>query len=378
MTPTTTLKKGRLSFFSVILLLFNIGVLFLLAAGFLAAYVRPDENWLFAFAGLLFPYAVLANLFFVIIWMFLWKRLFLISLLALLLCWNRLTNYIQLDKKEVSEKQHAQPVKLMSYNVQIFDLYNWKKNAISKKGQDILELFSDQNSDLLCLQEYHAGKRKKVDIDDSIRKHTGLNYSHIAFVNKEGREMPYGIATFSRWPIINKQVINFDENPINFCIFSDIVIEGDTVRLFNVHLESIRLSREDYLYVEELPRNTDTQEIFSENSKKILRKFKRAYINRTPQAIKVKEIISESPYPVIVCGDFNDTPSSYTYHHLSENLLDAFKESGHGVGMTYAGSLPSFRIDYILHDMLLESINFETIKSNYSDHYPITTGIVLP
>jgi endonuclease/exonuclease/phosphatase family metal-dependent hydrolase len=375
---TTTLKKGRLSFFSVILLLFNIGVLFLLTAGFLAAYVRPDNNWLFAFAGLLFPYAVLANLFFVLIWMFLWKKLFLISLLALLICWNRLTNYIQLDKKEISERQDAQPIKLMSYNVQIFDLYNWEKDRISMKGQDILVLLSDQKPDFLCLQEYHAGKRNKVDMDDSIKTHTGLKYSHIAFVNKGGREMPYGIATFSRWPVIKKQVINFDENPINFCIFSDIVVNDDTVRLFNVHLESIRLSREDYLYVEELPRNTDTQEIFSENSKKILRKFKRAYVNRTPQAIKVKEIINESPYPVIVCGDFNDTPSSYTYHHLSENLLDAFKESGHGVGMTYAGSLPSFRIDYILHDLVFESINFETLKINYSDHYPITTGIVLP
>lgn len=377
MTAATTLKKGRLSFFSVILLLINIGVLFLLAVGFLAAYVRPDVNWMFAFAGLVFPYAVMANLFFVLIWMFLWNKLFLMSLLALLICWNRLTNYIQLDKKEVSDQQNNEPLKLMSYNVQIFDLYNWKKDHISTKGQDILKLMSTEKPDFLCLQEYHAGKRNKVDISDSIKKHTGLKYSHIAFVNKGGKDMPYGIATFSRWPVIKKQVINFDNNLINFCIYTDIVVDNDTIRLFNIHLESVRLSREDYLYVEELPRNTDSQEIFSENSKKILRKFKRAYINRTPQVIKVKEIINESPYPVVVCGDFNDTPSSYTYHHLSENLLDAFKESGHGVGMTYAGSLPSFRIDYILHDKRIESVNFETLKSNFSDHYPITTGVVL-
>ncbi|MGE5317422.1 MAG: endonuclease/exonuclease/phosphatase family protein, partial [Chloroflexota bacterium] len=241
-----------------------------------------------------------------------------------------------------------------------------------------IELFGNEKPDILCIQEFHAGRKEKIDIADSIRYYTNLKYNQISLVEKDGKKMPYGIATFSKWPIINKQVITFEDNPVNFCIYSDIVINKDTVRLFNLHLESIKLSREDYLYVEELPKNPDSQELFSESSRKILRKFKRAYVRRTPQAIAVKEVIDQSKYPVIVCGDFNDTPSSYTYYHLAKGLSDAFKESGNGIGMTYAGSLPSFRIDYILYDESYSSVNFKTIKKNFSDHYPITTGILLP
>lgn len=377
MTSTTTKKKRGFSFLLVILLLFNIGVLVLLAAGFLAAYIRPDKHWIFAFAGLVFPYAVIANLIFVFIWMVLWRKLFLLSLVVLLLCWNRLTNYLQFDKAESKVNENEQRIDLLSYNVQIFDLYNWKKDKLSKNGQAILDLFKEQNPDILCIQEFHAGKKNKVDIADSIMQKSKLKHAHISFVEKDGKRMPYGIATFSKWPIINKQIITFDDNPVNFCIYSDVLVKKDTVRIFNLHLESIRLSREDYLYVEELPKNADSQDLFSENSKKILRKFKRAYIKRTPQAITVKETIDKSPYPVIVCGDFNDTPSSYTYSCLSDGLIDAFKESGYGIGMTYAGSLPSFRIDYILHDKSYGSVDFTTLRKNFSDHYPITTGILL-
>lgn len=378
MTSTTTSKRRRLSFWSGILLLVNIGVLFLLAAGFIAAYVRPDEYWMLAFAGLIFPYAVLANLFFVITWMALWKRLFLVSLIALLLCWGRLNNYIQFWNDKDPLETDNQPIKVMSYNVQIFDLYNWQNNRISEKGHNILRLIEKERPDFLCLQEYHAGRKNKIEIADSIKTLLDNRYSHISYVNNGDKVMPYGIATFSRWPIINKEEFRFENNPMNFCIASDIVVDKDTIRLFNLHLESIRLSKEDYLYVEELPKNADSQDLFSENSKKILRKFKRAFINRTPQAVKIREYIDSSPYPVVVCGDFNDTPSSFTYHHISENLTDAFKESGNGIGMTYAGSLPSFRIDYILHNKNFKSVDFETLRLNYSDHYPVLTGIIFP
>lgn len=374
MSLTTNRNPRRLSFWSYILLLINLGVIFLLAIGFAAAYIPPDKNWVFAFGGLIFPYAVLANLFFVFIWLFLWRRLFLISLIALLVCWTRLTNYVQFNG---NNENRLSSLKIISYNVQIFDLYNWENDHISRKGHEIIELMRAQKPDFLCLQEYHGGKKNKVDIADSLKVNTGLKFEQIAYVKKDGKKQAYGIAIFSRWPVINRKVIDFEGNPVNFCIYSDIVINEDTVRLFNVHLESIRLSKEDYLYVTDLPKATDNQELFAENSRKILRKFKHAFIARAPQARKVAELIEQSPFPVILCGDFNDTPSSYTYHHLTKNLKDAYKESGSGIGMTYAGSLPSFRIDYILHDKSFSSINYKTVRNNLSDHYPITTGLIL-
>lgn len=371
------MKHRRLTIWSGLLLVFNILVIVLLALGFLAAYIPPDKYWVVSFAGLAFPYAVIANLFFVFIWMFLWRKLFLISLIALLICWSRLTNYLQFDNNSTTIQDTTLSVNVISYNVQIFDFYNWGKRMMSQKGWNTLMILQENKPDLICLQEYHAGRPSKIDITDSIEELTGLKFSHVANVQKDGKKMPYGIATFSRWPIVNSNVIDFEASHSNFCIYSDIVIEGDTLRVFNVHLQSIRLSKEDYLYVEELPKKADSQEIFSENSRKILRKFKKAFVKRAPQARKLKEVIDNSPYPVIVCGDINDTPSSYTYHQLSHGLDDSFKESGNGIGMTYAGALPSFRIDYILHDKAFNSVNYKTIKKNYSDHYPISTTILL-
>lgn len=371
------MKPGRLTIWSGILLFFNFFVLSMLALGFLAAYIPPDKYWPLAFAGLIFPYAVIANLVFVFIWMFLWRKLFLVSLIALLICWSRLTNYFQWNNTKDKSQSEISGLNVISYNVQIFDLYNWGKTKMSEKGYNILSVLKEEKPDLVCLQEYHAGRKSVIDISDSIKQIGNLKYNHVSFVNKDDKVMPYGMATFSKWPIINRRVIVFEDNPVNFCMYSDIVIYEDTIRVFNVHLESIRLSKEDYLYVEELPKKTDTQELFSENSKKILRKFKRAFVKRAPQARQLNELLSSSPFPVIVCGDFNDTPSSYTYHQLSNNLVDAFKESGKGIGMTYAGSLPSFRIDYILHDEAYTSINYKTIRKNFSDHYPISTKIIL-
>ncbi len=374
MTLSTDKQSGRLSFWSFILLLFNAGAVVLLALGFIAAYIPPDQNWSFAFAGLVFPYAVLLNIFFVIIWLFFLRRWFLISLIALLLCWTRLTNFVQLNN---SNSADSSQLKVISYNVQIFDLYNWKNDVISEKGHEIIDLIRKEKPDFLCLQEYHGGKKNKIDIADSLKSSTGLKFEQIAYVKKEGKRQAYGIAIFSKWPLINKKVIDFDGSPVNFCIYSDIVVNSDTVRLFNVHLESIRLSKEDYLYVTDLPKATDNQDLFAQNSRKILRKFKRAFITRAPQVRKVASLIEDSPYPVILCGDFNDTPSSYTYHHLTSSLRDSFKESGKGIGITYAGSLPSFRIDYILHDKKIKSVNYMTLRSNLSDHFPIKTGLIL-
>lgn len=298
----------------------------------------------------------------------------MLSLIALIICSGRLSNYAQIFKfRNTSAPDSVHQI--ISYNVQIFDLYNWQNDKISTQGSDILNFFKSSKPDLLCIQEYHAGVKRKVDIADSIAAATDMQYKHIAFVEKNGKTLPYGIATFSKYPIINKGVVNFHDQSINFCIYSDVVIKTDTIRLFNVHLESIRFNKEDYFFVSELQRNSDSQELFSESSKKILRKFKRAFISRAPQAREIKQLILESPYPVVLCGDFNDTPSSYTYAVLSDGLKDAFKESGKGLGTTYAGTMPSFRIDYIMHDKGLETHNYLTIRNNYSDHYPITTQL---
>jgi len=367
--------KKKTSFLARMLLGANVLVITILGFGFLAAWVAPDKYWLFAFAGIVFPYAALINLIFIFIWLAAGRKYFILSLLAMIICWNRQSSYIQFNRSSHNAADTV-GIKVLTYNVRIFDLYNWKSKKISKTASRIFDLLKNQDPDILCLQEYHAGRKGTIDIADSVMHYTGLKYKHIAYARLKNKTKPYGIATFSRWPIVSSGIIQFENNSVNFCIYSDVVVRQDTIRFFNIHLESIQLSNEDYLYVEEITKQPESQEIFSKNLNNIFRKLKKAFIARASQSRTIAGHIKDSPYPVVVCGDFNDTPSSYAYAQVSTSLIDAFKQSGNGIGQTYAGKMPSFRIDYILHNPGFKSVDYARIKEQLSDHYPVKATIL--
>jgi endonuclease/exonuclease/phosphatase family metal-dependent hydrolase len=137
------------------------------------------------------------------------------------------------------------------------------------------------------------------------------------------------------------------------------------------------LGKEDYLFVSDLASNRTENHDIGLGSRKIFGKMRSAYIKRAEQVRSVRLEIDRSPYPVILCGDFNDTPASYVYHKIEQKLEDSFVEAGNGTGSSYAGILPAFRIDYIFHDTSFTAHNYKTLDANFSDHYPITTLLVL-
>lgn len=368
-------KTKSFSFFRSLLLLANIVVILMLLIGFFAAFVPPDKNWTMAFAGLAFPYVFVINMLFIPIWLLIKKKYALLPLIFVIICWGRISGYFQFgfDNKAATQEEN---MKVLSYNVRLFDLYNWKDEKISKEAAGMFNLMKESGPDLLFVQEYHAGIKRKIDVSDSIQKYTGLKYSHISLAKHKNKVRPYGIATFSRWPIIATGAIQFSENPANVCIFSDVAREKDTIRIFNIHLESIYFSREDYLFVTDIMASTEEQQKFSKGMISISKKLRTAFIRRAGQIREVTREIEKSPYPVIVSGDFNDTPSSYTYQQISTLLEDAFVQSGKGMSRTYTGPWPSFRIDYIMYDRNhFTTENYKRIKVNYSDHFPITSTL---
>lgn len=368
--------KRKNSFLSWILFLANLAVLGFMLPGFLAAYVPPDKFWMLAFAGLAFPYFALLNFIFLVFWILLKKRFAFVSLAFVLLSWGRMAGFYQISLPDKVTKTERS-LKVVSYNVRIFDRYNWKSGKISEDAREILKLTGTLQPDVLCLQEYHSGGKGKTSMCDSIKKYTGLKHSHIEFIKVNGTARPFGIATFSRWPVVKTETIKFSNNRLNLCIVNDLLCFNDTIRVFNLHLESIKFSNEDYLYMSDIANQAEDQELFKKNSLKIFSKLRKAFIARASQAREVAELIRKSPHPVIVCGDFNDTPSSYSYHTIAEGLNDAFRDSGNGFGQTYAGIFPSFRIDYILYGDELESTDFTRIKESHSDHYPIAATLRL-
>ena len=178
------------------------------------------------------------------------------------------------------------------------------------------------------------------------------------------------MATFSKFPIISKGEIPFDNDPNNFCIYSDLVKGEDTIRVFNAHIGSIRLQDDDYRFFDE--SIGDDQYRNNEVGQRILMRLKVAYEKRAIQAEKVANALQDSPYPVVLCGDLNDTPVSYCYRQFNSILKDAFVQSGNGIGKTYIGVVPSNRIDYIFYSDDFKSAHFETHALDCSYHRPIT------
>ena len=368
---TGSRKMRKVSIPVRLLLLLNVIVVLPLLSSYLAPYVPPDRFWPIAFIGLAYPVLVIVNLLFMIFWLILVRKYFIISLLAIALGLPHILMRIRFNSPaDIENKRTA--IKVMSYNVRLFDLYNWKDSKSRATRDKIFDLIYTEAPDILCFQEFYGGDIRHFNVIDTLLGFQQAKYYHVSYIRKKNRQTPFGIAIFSRFQIIHNQEVTSNTSGNNFCIYSDLLIGKDTVRVMNTHLESIRLGYEDYLFVSDLTSNRTENHSLSEGSLKIFGKMRSAYRKRAEQVRVVSAEIEKSPYPVILCGDFNDTPLSYAYHKIAQKLEDAFVEAGSGTGKTNAGILPYFRIDYIFHDATFSACQFRTIQAEYSDHYPVT------
>jgi endonuclease/exonuclease/phosphatase family metal-dependent hydrolase len=228
------------------------------------------------------------------------------------------------------------------------------------------------NTDIISFQEFYSDEKEKFIDVESLKKTFNTAYCHTYYTVTLRKTDHWGMATFSKYPIVNVGAINFLTSSNNACMFSDIKIGKDTIRVYNIHFQSIHFKKEDYAFIDSLKSENEKPKENVKNSRRILRRLKKAFIKRAVQVDTVASHIAQSPYPVIVSGDFNDSPVSYTYQKISKNLSDAFMQSGFGLGQTYNGKFPSLRIDYILHSTKFNSYNFTTHKKNYSDHFALS------
>lgn len=229
---------------------------------------------------------------------------------------------------------------------------------------------------MLCLQEYFHNDNGDFENNQSISDLLRLPYRTIKYGITLRKYQHWGLATFSRYPIVNEGLVFYEEGKTNFGMFSDIVIKGDTVRVYNIHLQSNHFGQQDYNFI----ANPDSgnKEVMVDGAKHLLKRIRNAVQKRSAQAEELSLHISQSPYPVLLCGDFNDPPFSYAYQTIRNNLNDAFTEKGKGFGATYYGFPLKFRIDFILHSADEVMIHtYQTKRYKYSDHFPITAWFSL-
>ena len=232
----------------------------------------------------------------------------------------------------------------MSYNVRLFNVYKWIDNKNIKN--EIVDYINTVQPNILCLQEFYAPNELP---------NIQLPYQHIGL---QSQKKQWRMATYSSFPIINKGTVSINgERKNNICIYSDVVTENDTIRLYNIHLASNWFRPSDYSFMQ---NPTLEREELKKNVLSIGKRLKNSFAKRAEQVETIKKHVNKSPYPVILCGDFNDTPNSYAYHQLSNGLKDAFVEKGIGLGRSYNGKFPSLRIDYILYSPELNIQFFDT------------------
>jgi len=345
-----------------------LGVALLLS--YLSTYISPAKIWVLAFFGLAYPYILFLNVLFMIYWIFRLKKEFLVSFLAILIGLNHLNDFIPMrlgkDNKKEFVKENPRQLKILSYNVRLFNIYEWLSDPGT--NQDIFNFIRSERPDIICLQEFYSSTKKDYRPEKIKRFFSDTPYSFIHYSFKNSTNSGYGIATFSRYPIVNQGTISFPKTA-NEAIFTDVIVDNDTIRIYNNHLQSVQLQRRNLNFLDTLKLRYDEDQM--KEIRDISSRLKTAYIKRSAQVDAISKHIKTSAYPVLVCGDFNDTPVSYSYRKMRKGLKDAFISSGQGTGSTYQGLFPYFRIDYIFHGMAFKPILFEKVEANLSDHYPI-------
>lgn len=352
------MKKILYRFFLAVNVFFAITLLI----SYLAVHISPNDFALPAFFGLAYPYLLLINILIFITWVAMLRFEALISLIVIVIGFNHFSNYIKLSKPSGDK---TSTFKILSYNVRLFNYYESKNGAYSVKK--VVDFLKTEKADIICLQEFFILGNPALEEAAIIKGLGGVYYSHMK-VFKVGKNRYYGIATFSKFPIINKGEI-VHKNSSSLSIYSDLLVQKDTFRIFNNHLQSFMLKRMSRPFIEEMASSENGETI--DEMKSLTKSLKKGFALRSLQSQLVKNYLNKSPYPIIVAGDFNDTPVSYSYRKIRKGLNDSFVTSGYGAGFTYRGNYPPNRIDYILYDNKLVNTVFERKRVRYSDHYPI-------
>lgn len=328
-------------------------------------YIQPTVHPVQSCLGLAFPVFVLINGGFLIFWLAIQRyKTALLPLIGFLLCYSQLRTYLPLNFHTSSPPEGS--IKILSYNIMGFD------GSHKKDGKNpILTYLKKSDADILCLQEYTSDKSsRRLTQKDIERELKAYPYRRINVVGS-GSGYTNKIACYSKYPILSARVLNYTSN-YNGSVLYELKLNEDTITLINNHLESNKLTKIDKDMYENMLKAPEKEKVKS-GTRLLVHKLAEASAIRAPQADCIAQEIAASRHSsVIVCGDFNDTPISYTHRVIAQNLDDAFTQSGCGLGISYNQNKFYFRIDNILTSKNLQSYNCTVDRSiKESDHYPI-------
>src|ERR1035437_1385997 len=367
-------KKSNFSHLFTWLLLFaHIIALAAFVFSLLAGVIPTDKVWVFSFFGLIYLPLYIANVGFTALWIVMRRKFWLLSVIPLVLGFMIFRGHFNIRVSDNYTKT-KEDLKVMTFNVCEF---NHKDGANHDEYmQKAFAVIKNENPDIVCFQDYSlpfegkysvAGLQRLLKLPYSANRNYSV-YSDNISVN--------GVGILSKYPVVATQPIAVDSGYT--CLSADVLYRNQKIRVISIHLQSYALFKNEKVILR-APRTFtqfDEQRI-KKDSRMIAWKLRWALRRRAPEARKVAEFVRNAPYPVILCGDFNDTPASYVYRTISKTLEDPFLTNGSGIAKTYNESKYPFRIDYILHSKQFKSLDYKIIPTKVSDHNPVTAVLKL-
>ena len=355
----------------------NVVVVFFFLLSCLVPYLNPQQWWFISFLGLGFPFLLLLVIFFAIGWLIMLKpRFALISGMALLLGIKSISVFFAFHKTTAfNYKKEPQTIRVVSWNVARFVELKRNTNKGSGIRLQMFDLIKQQNADVLCLQEFHTSIDSSYwDNIKPIQEELGYPYYYFSFDN-DGDKHYYSSIIFSRYPIVDTGRMRYPRPTLpDVLLHTDLKVNGDTIRVFTTHLQSLQFGRKEY---EKIDKIANARDSLLANSRSILSKLRKGFSYRSIQAYLAHSIIRDSPHPVILCGDLNDVPNSYTYNRMRGGMQDAFLKKGFGIGRTFSNLSPTLRIDYIFADKHFKVKQFTRQVKKLSDHYMLVADVEL-
>ena len=337
----------NLSFINKIIYFINVIVAILLLLSYTLPFLPPKTFSFLSVVNLGVSFLILVNVLCFLYWLIKLKKQFMLSLLVLFIGYFFFGSLYKFSSSKSVE--NPENIKVMNYNVRLFNLYEWipEKDIETK----IVDFIKTESPDVLSVQEYHPHK----NINLSFFKY---KYEHLS-----GKKTKYGQAIFSQYPIVNSGSIEFPDTGNN-AIYADIVKETDTIRIYNIHLESLHI-------------NTKVESLKNEDSERLFNRIGTTFSRQQFQTELFLKHKTQCKHKMVICGDFNNTAFSYVYRKIKGDLNDAFIEAGNGFGRTHDFKFFPVRIDFIFADEAFSINGFKAYNEHYSDHFPIMTTLSL-
>ena len=369
-------RKVTKRFFIVLNIIF--ASLFLLS--FANSFLQPKHFWFIALLGLVFPALLILMVGFLVFWTLVRSKWAFLSLGLLVLGWFEIHAFyaFNLSHRFTEEKQPAS-IRVITWNVHYLDqMYRPNQQQLSQR-EPIINFLKQQDADVICLQEFiESDKPQYVPNIEYMKQALGMPYHYFVDDYRVPKKIyEVGPVIFSKYPILETgrhEYVHSSLKAVESLISADLRVNNDTIRIYTTHLQSVLFRKKELKEIERI-KNVEDSLLFA--SKSIIMKLKQAYAFRGGQAELVRQELDGCLHPLIICGDFNDVPNSYTYFHIKGDLQDAFLKRGFGIGRTYMSLSPTLRIDYMFASNAFKVLQCKKVELPYSDHYPVIADFAL-